>query len=150
MSAGSYFPPLQASDGRLQQSETKFPIGGGRVLSLWRLRRNPAIGRINNQRRARSSRALLARFDPHRGGQASAERCRDPQYLLEREITRLRAEASERGEPLPSYYQIIPYDKPMKVRYPGRDCRKRAEKRARELAAQVSFLPCAVDALNSS
>jgi len=31
----------------LQQSETKFPIGGGHLLSLWRQRRNPAIGRLD-------------------------------------------------------------------------------------------------------
>jgi hypothetical protein len=36
----------------LQQGEAKFPIGGGCLLSLWRQRRNPSIGRINNQRRA--------------------------------------------------------------------------------------------------
>ena len=40
--------------GRLQQGETKFPIGGGNLLSLRRQRRNPAIGRIDNQRRARA------------------------------------------------------------------------------------------------
>ena len=40
--------------GRLQQGETKFPFGGGNLLSLRRQRRNPAIGRIDNQRRARA------------------------------------------------------------------------------------------------
>src|SRR6202162_3075980 len=40
--------------GRLQQGETKLPLRGGNLLSLWRQRRNPAIGRIDNQRRARA------------------------------------------------------------------------------------------------
>ena len=40
--------------GRLQQGETKFPLGGGDLLSLRRQRRNPAIGRIDDQRRARA------------------------------------------------------------------------------------------------
>src|SRR5436190_12581291 len=38
--------------GRLQQGETKLPLGGGKLLSLWRQRRNPAIERIDDQRRA--------------------------------------------------------------------------------------------------
>jgi len=42
----------------LQKGETKFPIGGCNLLSLWRQRRKPAIGRIDNQRRARAG-ALL-------------------------------------------------------------------------------------------
>src|SRR6266478_8114684 len=36
----------------LQQSEAKFPVGRSRLLRLRRLRRNPAIGRIDNERRA--------------------------------------------------------------------------------------------------
>ena len=40
--------------GRLQQGETKFPLGGGDLLRLRRQRRNPAIGRIDDQRRARA------------------------------------------------------------------------------------------------
>src|SRR5277367_5011223 len=38
--------------GRLQQGETKLPFGGGQFPSLRRQRRNPAIGRIDDQRRA--------------------------------------------------------------------------------------------------
>jgi len=37
----------------LQQGEAEFPLGGDRLLSLWGQGRNPAIGRINDQRRAR-------------------------------------------------------------------------------------------------
>jgi hypothetical protein len=37
----------------LQQRESKFPVGGGRLLSLWRQRRHPAVGWIDNQRRSR-------------------------------------------------------------------------------------------------
>jgi len=37
----------------LQQGEAEFPLGGSRLLSLWGQGRNPAIGRINDQRRAR-------------------------------------------------------------------------------------------------
>ena len=44
--------------GRLQQSETKLPIGGGHLLCLRRQRRNPAIGRIDDHRGARAG-ALL-------------------------------------------------------------------------------------------
>src|SRR5277367_6041427 len=40
--------------GRLQQGETKLPLRGGNLLSLWRQRRNSAIGRIDNQGRARA------------------------------------------------------------------------------------------------
>ena len=39
-----------ASLGRLQQGETKFPIGGQGLLSFGGQRRNPAIRRIDNQR----------------------------------------------------------------------------------------------------
>ena len=38
--------------GRLQQGDTKFPLRGGNLLSLWSQLRNPAVGRVDNQRRA--------------------------------------------------------------------------------------------------
>jgi hypothetical protein len=38
----------------LQQGEAKFPIGRGKLLSLRRQGRKPAIGRIDDQRRARA------------------------------------------------------------------------------------------------
>src|SRR5438105_6326453 len=40
--------------GRLQEGNTKFPFGGGNLLSLWRQRRKPAIGRLDNPRCARA------------------------------------------------------------------------------------------------
>src|SRR6266851_551656 len=40
--------------GRLQQGETKCPIGSGRLLSCGSQGRNPAIGRIGDPRRARA------------------------------------------------------------------------------------------------
>src|ERR1700730_16681511 len=43
-----------AGIGRQQQGETKFPLGGGHLLSLRRQRRNPAVGWIDDQRRARA------------------------------------------------------------------------------------------------
>ena len=39
---------------RLQQGKAKFPIGCGSLLRLRRQRRNPAVGRIDHQRRARA------------------------------------------------------------------------------------------------
>ena len=43
-----------ASLGRLQQGEAKFSVNYVGLLSLRRQRRNPAIGRINDARRARA------------------------------------------------------------------------------------------------
>ena len=43
---------VPAGLGRLHQGEAKFPLGGGRLLGLRRQRRNPAIGRIDDPRRA--------------------------------------------------------------------------------------------------
>ena len=40
--------------GRLQHRETKLPLGAGPLLGLRRQRRNPAVGRIDDQRRARA------------------------------------------------------------------------------------------------
>src|SRR5262249_22542149 len=40
--------------GRLQQGETEFPVGGNDLLRLRRQSRNPAIGRVYNQRRPRA------------------------------------------------------------------------------------------------
>jgi hypothetical protein len=57
-----------------------------------------------------------------------AELCKDPQFLLEREISRLRAEAIIRGEIPPSYYKIVPYPGPTLIRNPGRMRRKRNER----------------------
>jgi hypothetical protein len=37
-------------------------------------------------------------LDPHVGGQAMAERCKDPQFLLDFAVSQLRAESIERGE----------------------------------------------------
>src|SRR5262249_59201836 len=53
--AATHQPLVLACLGRLQQGEVKFAIGGSRLLSLRRQRWNPAIGWIDNQRRARPS-----------------------------------------------------------------------------------------------
>jgi hypothetical protein len=63
---------------------------------------------------------MRAKLDPHVGGQAMAELCADPQFLLEREISRLRAEAIARGEQPPMYYKIVPYNEPTIIKHPGR------------------------------
>jgi hypothetical protein len=38
-----------------------------------------------------------------------AELCKDPQFLLDRAVSQLRAEAIERGEVPPMYYRIEPF-----------------------------------------
>jgi hypothetical protein len=65
-------------------------------------------------------------LDPHVGGQAMAERCKDPQFLLDRAVSQLRAEAIERGETPPSYYRIEICDQPT-IKRPGRMRRKRKQ-----------------------
>jgi hypothetical protein len=57
-----------------------------------------------------------------------AELCKNPQFVLERKITQLRAEAIARGEVPPMYYHIEPYDVPVTIKKPDRMRRKRAEK----------------------
>jgi hypothetical protein len=58
-----------------------------------------------------------------------AELCKNPQFVLERTISGLRAEAIERGEVPPSYYMITPLDRPTMIKHPGRHARrKRAQK----------------------
>jgi hypothetical protein len=47
-------PPFHAGLRRLQQGETKLPLGASKLLSLRRQRRHPAIGRIDDQGRARA------------------------------------------------------------------------------------------------
>src|SRR5947208_1679577 len=54
LAAGTVPVLVLASLGRLQQGETKSPFGGGELLSLCRHLWNPAIGRIDNHRRARA------------------------------------------------------------------------------------------------
>jgi hypothetical protein len=67
---------------------------------------------------------MRAALDPHVGGRAMAERCKDPQFLLDRAVSKLRAEALERGEPLPAYYRIEICDQPT-IKHPGRMRRQR-------------------------
>jgi hypothetical protein len=106
-----------------RQAARKSPVG-----------RDPAAcGRRSWERRSaeqkENSFALMrAALDPHQGGRAMAELCKDPQFLLERAISQLRAEALERGEVPPMYYRIEPYEEPVTVKRPGRMRRKRAEK----------------------
>jgi hypothetical protein len=57
-----------------------------------------------------------------------AQLCRDPQFVLERHIAQLRAEAAERGEPLPLFYRIEFYGEPTTIKQSGRMRRKQAEK----------------------
>jgi hypothetical protein len=96
------------------------------------IRRDPAAaGRRSWAKRsdalkAQHLAALEAKADRAKGGQVMAELCKNPQFLLERAITRLRSEAAERGEPLPSYYRIVPYEI-ASVRRPGRMRRKRKQ-----------------------
>jgi hypothetical protein len=52
--AGAHRLLVLAGVGRLQQGEEKFPVGRGGALGVWRLRRQAAIGWINNYRRARA------------------------------------------------------------------------------------------------
>jgi hypothetical protein len=80
------------------------------------------------ERKELTTLAMRAALDPRRGGQVMAELCKDPQFLLEREVTRLRSEAIERGEMPPMYYRIEPYDEPVTIKRPGRMRRKRAER----------------------
>jgi hypothetical protein len=86
--------------------------------------------------RAKTLAALLAKADRKKGNAVMAELCRDPQFLLERTISRLRAEAIENGMPPPQYYRVEVYDKPVKVRYPGRSRRKRRVRAAPTLSIQ--------------
>jgi hypothetical protein len=67
---------------------------------------------------------MRAALDPREGGQAFAALCQNPQFLLERAIASLREEARERGEPLPMYYRIEPYNGPTIIKRPGLKRRK--------------------------
>jgi hypothetical protein len=68
---------------------------------------------------------LEAAADRAKGNAVLAELCRNPQFLLEREISRLRAEAIERGEVPPMYYRIEVFDRPTTIKHPGRVRRQR-------------------------
>jgi hypothetical protein len=70
---------------------------------------------------------MRAALDPHVGGQAMRELCKDSQFLLEREISRLRAEAIARGEVPPMYYEIKLLGAP-RIRKPGHMRRYRDRK----------------------
>jgi hypothetical protein len=78
--------------------------------------------------KAKALAALGAAADPVKGGQAMRELCHDPQFLLEREISRLRAQAIARGEAPPMYYRIELFPEPTRIRYPGRMRRYRDRK----------------------
>jgi hypothetical protein len=99
--------------------------------------RDPAAaGRRSWARRSAEQKAaqfavMRAALDPHQGGRAMAELCKDPQFLLEREISRLRAEAIERGEIPPLYYRVELCEEPTRIKHPGRMRRKRAERGTR-------------------
>jgi hypothetical protein len=74
---------------------------------------------------------MEAKADRAKGARAMAELCKNPQFLLERMISGLRAQAIARGEVPPMYYMITPLDRPTMIKQPGRDARQR---RAREAA----------------
>jgi hypothetical protein len=74
---------------------------------------------------------LEAAADRVKGNAVLAELCTNPQFLLEREVSRLRAEAIERGEVPPLYYRVELCSEPVTIKRPGRMRRKRAERGTR-------------------
>jgi hypothetical protein len=73
---------------------------------------------------------MLAKADRSKGGIVHAELMTDPQFALEVAIAKMREQAAARGEPLPLYYRLVPYDGPVLVKQPGYKRRKRRERGA--------------------
>jgi hypothetical protein len=105
-----------------RQAARKSPVG-----------RDPAAaGRRSWEKRSAALKAqhlaaLEAAADRAKGNAAMAELCRNPQFLLERMISGLRAEAIARGEVPPMYYMITPLDRPTTIKNPGRTARRKRE-----------------------